>query len=121
MLSVYAPKNERCPEQRQPPAAQEPSGLANQGSSAGHPAGLIVHRTAGAAPAGRLGRPTARFDASAVPLGRRWELSGLTELLLALPWLWWSVNCTNGPAELVGRASLCDDLRRGSCGAAFVR
>ncbi|MEU4602461.1 hypothetical protein AB0F43_05730 [Kribbella sp. NPDC023972] len=22
--------------------------------------------------------------------GRRWELSGLTELLLALPWLWWS-------------------------------
>jgi Zn-dependent protease with chaperone function len=22
--------------------------------------------------------------------GRRWELSGLTELVLALPWLWWS-------------------------------
>jgi hypothetical protein len=38
------------------------------------------------------------------------RLSGLAELALALPWLWWSVDCTNGPTELVARAGIRDDL-----------
>ena len=32
-----------------------------------------------------------------------------------------SVNCTNGPTELVAREGLRDDLRRGYWGASFVR
>jgi len=34
--------------------------------------------------------PPSGFMLSPAPTGRRWELSGLTELVLALPWLWWS-------------------------------
>ncbi|TCO33060.1 hypothetical protein EV652_10359 [Kribbella steppae] len=35
--------------------------------------------------------------------------------------VWWSVNCTNGPTELIRRAGRRDDLQRGYWGAAFVR
>ncbi|HWD83248.1 MAG TPA: M48 family metalloprotease [Kribbella sp.] len=53
-----------------------------------------------AAPPGRSASPLPPRPASIVPTrgfklppagkGRRWSLSGLTELVLALPWLWWS-------------------------------
>ena len=49
--------------------------------------------------------PPRGWQLRAEPRRRRWELSGLTELLLALPWLWCSVNCTDCPSDLVGRTA----------------
>jgi hypothetical protein len=50
-----------------------------------------------------------------------WQLGGLVELGLALPWLWWSVDRTNYGSRLVGGLRVGDDLRRGCWGASFVR
>ncbi|MEV8375139.1 hypothetical protein AB0P21_20545 [Kribbella sp. NPDC056861] len=37
---------------------------------------------------------------------RRWlRFVGLSEVLMALPWLWWSVNCTNWSSKWMGKRS----------------